>query len=495
MKNTFLIFIATLIYLNSYGQFRKLEKRNHNVNKLVKEIISNDDFKNANFSFLAIDLNTHEIISQHNPDKALKPASTQKLFSTATMLELYGPDFQFETKLAYTGVIDTINRVLNGDIIIKGGGDPALGSKHFETTENKLFLAEWLNAIKSLGIDSVSGRIIADASIYSYDMVPATWSWQYLGNYYGAGACGISIYDNSYSLYLNSSEITGDTTIISSISPKISNLIFENAVIADSINHDNAYIFGTPYTYYRYLRGEIPLGKTDFRIKGSIPDPAYFAALELEKTLKNNGIKLKENATTVRILNKSYTQHHEREFLTTTSPELSKIIKETNVHSINLFAEHCLNHAGIKLGANLGTSNATESVKDYWKEKGMDIQGLSLHDGSGLSHYNVITPRQMVFLLDYLKNKSPYYDIFYNSLPIAGVSGTIEYMFKNSLAEGQLHAKSGTLSKVKAYAGYVKSQSGREIAFSMVFNNFSCSSNAARADLEKLMIALAEFNK
>ena len=125
----------------------------------------------------------------------------------------------------------------------------------------------------------------------------------------------------------------------------------------------------------------------------------------------------------------------------------------------------------------------------------MDTQGLSLHDGSGLSQYNAITPRQMVFLLKYMKLESGYFDDFYNSMAIAGETGTIRNMFKGTVAEGQLRAKSGTVNRVKAYAGYVKTKSGREIAFSMVVNNFSCKSREAKAKLEQLMIALAEFNK
>ena len=125
----------------------------------------------------------------------------------------------------------------------------------------------------------------------------------------------------------------------------------------------------------------------------------------------------------------------------------------------------------------------------------MDTQGMALNDGSGLSQYNAFTPRQMVFLLNYMKNNSQYFEEYYNSMAVAGESGTIEKMFNGSSAEGKLRAKSGTISRVKAYSGYVKSQSGREIAFSMMVNNFSCSSREARAKLEKLMISLAEFDK
>ena len=125
----------------------------------------------------------------------------------------------------------------------------------------------------------------------------------------------------------------------------------------------------------------------------------------------------------------------------------------------------------------------------------MDTEGLSMYDGSGLSQYNAITSSQMVWLLHYMNKKSPYFNEFYNSLPLAGKTGTLKPLFKGSAAEGKLRAKSGTINHVKAYAGYVTSASGRDIAFSMVANGFSGTSSQARAKLEKLMIALSEFDK
>ena len=213
--------------------------------------------------------------------------------------------------------------------------------------------------------------------------------------------------------------------------------------------------------------------------------------------LIQNNIKIGNSATTMRLLQKEsgFTSKESKTIFLTRSVELSDIIAQTNIHSINLFAEHCLILSGIKLGAAPETAIAVDSVKNFWTSKGMDTQGMAIFDGSGLSHYNAITPHQMVYLLKYMKTKSQYFDDFYNSMAIAGETGTLKNMFKGSVAEGALRAKSGTVNRVKAYSGYVTSKSGREIAFSMVVNNFSCSSREARAKLEELMIALAEFNK
>ena len=497
MKKIVVFLFLSFVLNSSFAQFRSLKKRNHSVNKSLKEVEAFPDFKTAGFAFYAVDVNSGETIAEVNPDMALKPASTLKLVSTATILELYGPDYQFETKLSYAGVIDTINNVLIGDIIIEGGGDPTLGSKYFDENEKRQFLSDWNNAVTKFGIDSITGGVIADARIYSWDIVPPSWSWLNMGNYYGAGASGLSIFDNYYSVFFNTGTIVGDTVEIVKIIPDIPNLYFDNTITADSISYDNSYIFGAPYSYSRHLRGQLPVGKFNFAVKGSIPDPALVVALQTDSVLLTNNIVINNQPTTIRLLNeKERVENMDRKTIfTTKSPALSEIIAQTNIHSINLFAEHCLLHSGLKLGALPEPDCSIDSVICFWANKGMDTQGMSLHDGSGLSQYNAITPRQIVYLLKYMKLESKYFDTYYNSMAIAGETGTLKNMFKGSHAEGKLRAKSGTVSRVKAYSGYVISKSGREIAFSMIVNNFSCKSREAKAKLEELMIALSEFNK
>jgi len=497
MKKNILVLSLVIVTYSSFAQFRPLEKRNHNVNKLLKEIVAFPDFKTAGFAFYAVDINSGETIAKLNPDMALKPASTQKLLTTASILELLGSAYQFETTLEYSGKIDTAKNILNGNIIIKGGGDPTLGSKYFDSTKEKQFLIDWANAIDKLRIDSISGGIIADARAYSWDIVPPSWSWMNMGNYYGAGPCGLSVFDNYYTVLFNTGKEVGDSTQVVGVNPKTVELKFNNTVTADSISYDNVYIYGAPYSKRRYIRGQLPLSRENFGVKGSMPDPALVAVLELDFVLQKMEIATTQSANTIRRMqmqNKTTSGQRTKLFITH-SPPLSEIIAQTNIHSINLFAEHCLIHSGINLGAAPETMCSADSVLSFWAGKGMDTQGMSVYDGSGLSQYNAITPRQMVYLLKYMKLESNYFDIFYNSIPVAGKSGTLEHMFSGTIAEGKLRAKSGTISRVKAYAGYVTSISGREIAFSMVVNNFSCKSSEARAKLEQLMIALADFDK
>ncbi len=489
--------ILSFLATNSLAQFKKLEKRKHSVNRLLKEIIEDNDFKNADFAFYAVDGKSGEVISSYHPDKSLMPASNQKLVTTAAALELFGPDFRFSTRLEFSGSIDTINHVLNGDIVIKGGGDPTLGSKYFDATKDGIFLDFWLAAIENLGIDSIAGAIIADPEIFGSDIVPSSWSWDDMGNYYGAGASGLSVYDNSFSIFFNTSGNIGDTVQIVKVFPEIPELVFDNKATVDSIDYDNLYIYGAPYSFYRALRGELPQNKVNFIVSGSMPDPAYIAACELYKKLIFNGIAIKDSPTTTLILSnqKKNISRDRTLFLELYSPTLAEIIKETNTHSINLFAENCLNHIGLKVSGNPVSEHAADDVVSFWKSKGIDTQGMFLFDGSGLSRNNSFTTRQMVRILTFLKDSSANFEHFYSSLPIGGQTGTLKNLFKDVKVANSIRAKSGTINRVKAYSGYIHSLSGRDIAFSMMVNDFSCSSREATKKLEKLMIALAEFKK
>ncbi len=464
------------------------------IGKIVREILQDKDFRAAAISVFAVDNRDGTIIYARNPDMALRPGSTLKLLSTASVLELYGPAKRFATYLAYTGEINHKKNFLQGDILILGRGDPTIDSKYFPPANGKTAPEYWAEAIRRTGIDSISGSVIGDASFFSGDPVPPTWSWLNIGNYFGAGPCGLSIRDNSYDLILRTGHY-GDTAQWVGLRPPIPGMDFDIGVTADSISYDNAYIFGAPYSGERYVRGQLPLHRKHFTVRGSMPEPALQAAQLLDAALKKVSIKTGEPPCSRRLCRKQSrplaSAYHILDTLF--SPPLSEIIKQTNTHSVNLFAEHCMIHAGIALGAPARLDAAIDSVLHFWGKRGLQIHDVNVTDGSGLSQYDTFTARQMVFLLTYMKKHSPYFKIFYSSLPLAGKSGTLKNMFRNSFAKGRLRAKSGSVERARAYAGYVKSKSGRDIIFAVNINNFSCSTSKARRKLAQLMDALANL--
>lgn len=184
-------------------------------NEAVK-FAADNDLKNASISFYAIDLTTNQVIAGLSPDMSLVPASTTKLITTASALEILGENTRFSTQILYTGTIDTLCKVLNGNIIIKGGGDPCLGADRYSRHYGD-FIKNWALKIKALGIDSINGRVIGDASCFTYQTTPSTWIWGDLGNYYGASPSGLSIYDNMCKVEFESGRKNGDSTFITCV--------------------------------------------------------------------------------------------------------------------------------------------------------------------------------------------------------------------------------------------------------------------------------------
>ncbi len=496
MKSKQFLFAILLLAIQvACAQDKPIHKQKHALNVALQTIKNDKQLKNASISFYAIDVKTGSIIGQLNPNMSLMPASTQKVVSTASILELYGAKYKFKTHVEYSGYIDTITHTLHGNIYIRGGGDPTLGSVHFYRNNQEKLFKTWTTAIKSLGIKKIKGKIIGDAQIYSMDIVPRSWAWEDMGNYYGAGACGLTVIDNLYHLHFRSGGNHGDATTITRTDPIIPNLTFDNHVTASNKNQDNAYIFGAPYNYDRFTKGTIPKGRSDFSIKGSIPDPAYYTAFRLSQYLEMDSVTIQQSATTVRLLKKENTYKTEKCKLIyrSKSPSLAQIVKKTNEKSINLFAEHCMTHCGLSLVNNGDNDVAVNAVERFWASKGMDTDGLHLADGSGLSRDNTITAKQLVFILQYMNRKSKQYASFYASLPIAGKTGTLRSIGKGTLIEGNLRAKSGSIRKVRAYTGYVKTRSGRTLAFAMNIANYNCSSSAARNKLVALMTAMASL--
>ncbi len=488
--------IFSIIFLITTSLFsQSLKTKNHSVNQVLKALKNDTDLKNAGISFYAVDMKTGETIAELNPDLALKPASTMKVITSATALEVLGSSYRFETKLQYDGYIDTTTKTLHGNIYIKGGGDPTLGSKFFTSTKKHQFLDDWTAKIKELNIDTITGQVIADATIYSWEMIPPTWSWEDFGNYFGAGPCGLTVYDNLYTIFFNTSSTTNKKAEISKVEPEIEGLTFDNQVVSAAINSDQSYIFGTPYSYHRYIRGKLPRGRTDYKVKGAMPDPALLTAQELTEKLLSAGVDVQKEPSTIRILQNTDLSNTSKTDITTTySPRLKDIVNVLNKRSVNLFAEHLLVATGLKRNGVNDVKSATYVIESFWNYKGMNIGGLSINDGSGLSHYNYVSSKQLVFVLKYMHDKSKNYSAFYESLPVSGKSGTLKRVCKGTVAHGKIHAKSGSIRGVRCYAGYTKSASEREIAFAAMINNYNCSSSASRKKLERIMIAMVQLN-
>ncbi|MEM6264170.1 MAG: D-alanyl-D-alanine carboxypeptidase/D-alanyl-D-alanine-endopeptidase [Bacteroidota bacterium] len=460
----------------------------------IKQAIANlkadPVLKSANWGVSVVDLATGQEIAQHESQKCLVTASSMKALTTATALWRLGEGFRFETKLVSTGTLQA-NGTLKGDIWLVGSGDPSLGSARLRPEDGATALLEaWTQSVKQAGIKRITGGVYADIGKFSTLITPRKWGFEDIGNYYGAGAAGVNFMENTYRLDLKPGNKVGAPTTVVRTDPPVPGLVFENELTTGSARSgDQAYIFGVPYTSLRYLRGTIPYRKTSlFSIKGAIPDPALFTAQQLADALKTCGISLESPPAVKRCSNASSAKVL---YLHQSAP-LIDLIRETNHESINLFAEALLKQIALHGGKAGDTQSGLDVLEDFWASKGLSLKHAYLRDGSGLSSNNAVSPRQFTQMLS-LVHKSTYGEAYKNSLPIMGKSGTLKGMAAGTAAEGRIRAKSGYIGGVRSYVGYVKTRSGKQLAFAVICNQFACSPGQMKRKLIPLMARMAEW--
>ncbi len=163
----------------------------------------------------------------------------------------------------------------------------------------------------------------------------------------------------------------------------------------------------------------------------------------------------------------------------------------TNQMSVNWRSSKLLRRIGGKVYNEASIAAGTRAILDFWSSRGVDTDGMNFYDGNGLSHSNAISPKQLVDAL-YAMRTSPWFEVFYESLPMAGLTGTLHKAMKGSAAEGRVHAKTGTIGRVKSFAGYINTVSGRQLIFSLIVNDYSCRVKQVKQRLEQVMIRMAE---
>lgn len=479
--------IAQFIVLTLFATYSIAQ---NSLDNAIESFRNGQGLEHASISFNVIDLETGKQISQYNAITSLPTASTAKLFSTATALDILGPNYRAKTRIYAEGSIDTTG-TLKGNIWIRGGGDPSLGSKYFNKEGHQLdFMSDWADSLIEKGITSITGNIIADASEFGYDGAPGGWNWVDLGNYYGAGPSGLTLYDNLIKFRFSCPSSIGKTTTIKSIDPFVPGMEFHNYIKSSERKGDNAYLYGGPYATDRFGTGTLPAGATNFLVKGSLPDPEFQFAFELHRILKEKGIDVKGEAKSARrmdISSKSGDYENRNLILSHEGVRLIQIIEKTNMRSVNLFAEHMLNLVGYEKKQNGSTQKGLQTLAAHWKSR-INTSGLSVTDGSGLSRTNGISAEHFTSLLKYMYT-SKYSKQYLKSLPVAGVSGTMRNVCKSQNAHNKIKAKSGSMSRIKSYSGYVETINGKNLAFALIVNNADCSSSILKRRMEIL------FNK
>ncbi len=427
----------------------------------------------ASVSLTVLDVKTGETVFAANPIMGLATASTLKTVTTITAFNLLGKDFQYQTQFGYSGLIGA-DGALNGDVIIKGAGDPTLGSWRYESTHEDHILSLMVNALQKAGIKKINGRIIGDDSVFGSQSIPPGWIWMDVGNYYGAGTSGLCWRENQFDIKLKTGRVDSPISVARTV-PAMPYLDFKSELLnSPAGSGDEAYAFLPVNSKLMYLRGTYAEDQSKKAISVALPDPAFDAAFRLEDTLKRLGIAVANDPESTGTLTAKGqpTPAIATNLTTILSPKLSQIIYWLNQKSINLYAEQLLKTIAWKAGKVPSTDNGVEVEQNFWKARGIDPHSLNVVDGSGLSPGDRVTTLTMATVLQSAKGTDWFPD-FYESLP----------------TYNNMKMKSGSILNVLTYAGY-QTHDGRELCFSIMVNNFNGSSRAVK---EKIFRVLDEL--
>ncbi|HAH30991.1 MAG TPA: D-alanyl-D-alanine carboxypeptidase/D-alanyl-D-alanine-endopeptidase [Elusimicrobia bacterium] len=460
------------------------------INARIKEMSGRQGIKNAVWGISVKDASTGKTVAAYNAQKNLIPGSILKIFVTAAVFDRLGPDYKIKTAVYHDGVI--ANGFLNGNIYIKGAGDPSLGSR---LIKGAMPLEEtfrlWADAVKAKGINVINGAVVGDESAFE-SAQPGSWAWEDIGNYYAAQASALTINDNLYKLYFKPADSVGGKAEVLRAEPYQADLKFENYMLTgQKSSGDNGYVFSFPEQNTAVLRGSIPQGSVEFAIKGALPAPALFAAQSFNSYLAHAGINSNKKPYKINepLKDASLTLITE-----TQGVPLENILRVTNKRSFNLYAELLLRQLAAAKGLKGTGDNGIKIMRDFLAAQKVDISEMKLEDASGLSRLDTAKAENFTDLLCAV-SRNKYFGAFRDTLVFPAdpeATGHIKRMGDDTYLAKGLRIKSGSLSGVRAYTGYLQTKKGRNLAFTFIINNYSADPGVIDKLHEDLLVELAD---
>jgi serine-type D-Ala-D-Ala carboxypeptidase/endopeptidase (penicillin-binding protein 4) len=442
----------------------------------INAILSDSIFTSSHAGIKIVSLDSGQVFFEHDNTSLMNPASNIKLITAACALAVLDTAYQFKTSVFVNEATRNDDRVQS--IYLKGYGDPNL------TTSDLDSLA---GAVYRTGIRTIAGNMIVDDSFFDDDYWGAGWSWDDASDPDAPFINALSVNKNCISV-----NVTTDANSISvSLEPKTEFVtVINKATLAlDSVrlplkirrltmtNENIILIEGEMYRYSQITRN-VPLLR-----------PEFYAGTLFKESLRRAGIFFSGN-----IVN-GVVPEGIREIAWHFQP-LQQVIESMNKPSDNLCAENTLKVIGaLKNGLPGSAKSGVLVEKVFLSGLGIDTTKFSLVDGSGTSRYNLLTADQLVHFLSAMKKQPRLFPIFYNSLPIAGVDGTIANRMNTSPVLNNLRAKTGTLLGASCLSGYVRTRDGEMLAFAMMMQNFITSPSDYRLAQDKIGSLLAGFSR
>ena len=423
------------------------------------------------------DIAQNTSISSHQSAQLFTPASTLKVLTCLALWEHLGGNYVYETKIGYTGEILS-DGTLDGHLLVLSSGDPSLASEWGRSDRNLDRLINGLiDAVQRAGIRCVEGSVLFQGCGFDEAYLGPSWNSKDIGNYYAAGIYDFNVQDNSYTLGFDTRGKIGDKAKFLGSTQPLMGLSWESeVVIAGEGSGDQAYIEGGPDILAMRITGTLPRGHERFTIKGALPNPARFFVQQLSTRMKSMGIPIIGNSmplTPMHALLKTWK-----------SPSLDTLVFRALSHSINLYCEGFLKTMASEIPKSREAGVA--QLEKILAKHGLEDLNMKVVDGSGLSKLNRLSPQLLATYQSSLVQKYGETAVL-GIFPRAGVDGTVKRMMRSGPAKGKVWIKSGSISGVLCYSGYLRNKRGKLLSFTIFCNQISGSTASVRSHIEQLL--------
>jgi D-alanyl-D-alanine carboxypeptidase/D-alanyl-D-alanine-endopeptidase (penicillin-binding protein 4) len=497
------------------------------LNKAIAGILADPALSHAHWGISVIAPDGASIYKL-NDGQSFEPASNAKLFTTAAAFAVFSPESRFKTDVVARGTLDP-DGTLHGDIVIEGSGAPSISGRSWPyagKTERPnpplQALEDLANQIAKGGqVHKITGRIVGDDSFFPFERYDAGWAWDDLQWEYGAPVSALSVNDNSIYLDLMPGATPGDPIAVA-WNPPIPYYALDNSAMTGPTGPTGPKpqigVDRQPGSKVVRLYGTLPINSKGIHLALAIEDPAEFTAIAFRQMLLDRGIAVTGSAAALhsfptatdeflevsrmplslplpkqKNLPEVLVASNENLLATYTSPPLGQDLTVINKVSQNLHVELVLRDLGKSVLNDGSIAAGARVVRQFLTNAGVDPADFIFFDGSGLSPQDLITPRSATTLLAYAA-RQPWGEAFRQTLPIAGVDGSLSGRFTQSPVKGKFSAKTGTLSEVNALSGYLTARSGKTVILSILCNDHDPSSEATRKDADKIVEAIYAAN-
>ena len=430
-------------------------------------------------------IDRNERLFELQPNTLLVPASVAKLLSISTASEAVGWDYTFETTLQTTGTIR--DGVLTGDLLVVGSGDPTIGGRAGED------LSRWVAALQAAGIRRIDGRIIGDDNALEEPRPQLAWAWDDLGYANAALFGALNFADNRMNVTVTPGSSAGAPAAITAEPQAAARPLSTRVVTGAAGTTQQIWPEQRPGEPFLTIAGSIPAGAAAARLTVAVGNPTFWFASVLRNRLQSQGIQVTGDAWDIDDVSPAPDRSRAQVLFTHRSRPLRDIVQPVLKESLNLYAE-----AVMRLNVAPGQARTNDAALEGFNKRltawGVPANGQQIVDGSGLSRRDTVSAETVLAVLRHMYDPagtSP----FVTGLPIAGVDGTLSERMRNTLAAGNVRAKTGTMSNIRSLAGYVKTRDGETLAFAALVNNFEGPGAAANQALDSIAVLLASFSR